>query len=285
MIIRESVKSDLKKANVILASHGLPLVEQKQGSFWVAEELGEVIAVGGIQLENQIGLVRSIAVHNGYQAKGIGKAIYDTIEKHALGKQILRLFLLTTTAEQFFLRQGYEAIERGLAPIPITTTDQFAGLCPESAVLMQKSFSKVQGRSKFDSGLYCAESVLTVVANHYNVQSDFIPGIATGLCSGMGRTCGTCGALTGGILAVNLIHGRKTADDSVDRSYAAVQGLIKQFTELYGTTNCAELLNCDLGTASGQQKFTSQKLHRRCREYTGMAADLSINEIEKIKKT
>lgn len=283
MLIRKSKLSDLENASKILVSHALPLIKQKQGSFWVAEEQGGIVGVGGIELKNQIGLVRSIAVHKEYQGKGIGKKIYNVVERHALNKGMLRLFLLTTTAEQYFQKLGYETIDRDIAPLPIKESNQFARLCPKSAVLMQKSFSKVQGRNEFDSGLYCAESVLTVVADHYNLQSNLIPGIATGLCSGMGRTCGTCGALTGGILAVNLVHGRKTANDTVDKNYAAVQGLIEQFSELHGTTNCAELLDCDLGTTKGQQKFSSQKLHRKCREYTGMAADLAIKEIEKQK--
>jgi hypothetical protein len=43
------------------------------------------------------------------------------------------------------------------------------------------------------------------VAESKNIQSDFIPKIATGLCAGISRTCGTCGAVTGAIMAINLI--------------------------------------------------------------------------------
>lgn len=150
---------------------------------------------------------------------------------------------------------------------------------------MQKSINKVQGRKEFDSGWYCAESVLAVVVEYFGIQSDIIPGIATGFCSGMGRTAGTCGALTGGILAINMVHGRKSSNDLLERDYQAVQELVIQFTELYGTTNCAELLDCDLGKESGQLKFDKQRLHRRCREYTGMMADLADEIIENAKKS
>ncbi|MEN8250437.1 MAG: C-GCAxxG-C-C family protein, partial [Bacteroidota bacterium] len=146
------------------------------------------------------------------------------------------------------------------------------------------SLNLVQGRREFDTGLFCAESILTTVAEYYGIQSQLIPVIATGLCSGMGRTCGTCGALTGGILAVNLIYGRKSEYESVEKNYEAVQELVHGFTELFGTTNCAELLGCDIGTEAGQLTFTHKKLHRRCREYTGIAAELSIKAIENIKE-
>jgi len=238
---------------------------------------------GGMDHKNHVGLVRSLAVDNRYQGKGIGSRLYEIIEEDARHIGVLRLYLLTTTAEQYFKKLGYEAIGRDLAPISIQQSTQFSTLCPQSATLMQQTLNLVQGIKEFDAGLLCAESVLSTVAEYYEVQSDLIPGIATGLCSGMGRTCGTCGAITGGILAVNLVYGRKSITGSVERNYKVVQELVNGFIELYGTTNCAELLGCDLGTDSGQSKFTDEELHRRCREYTGIAADLSIKAIENKK--
>jgi len=149
---------------------------------------------------------------------------------------------------------------------------------------MQKPLTGVPGMKVYESGLFCAESVLSAVAAHYEIESDLIPGIATGLCSGMGRTCGTCGALSGGILAVNLIYGRKSADDSVERDYGAVQELVRGFNELFGSTHCAELLGCDLGSEAGQAEFKGQKLSRRCREYTSLATDLAIVAIDNAGK-
>ena len=52
----------------------------------------------------------------------------------------------------------------------------------------------------FASGLYCAESVVLSIARSQGIESDLLPKLATGFCSGMARTCGTCGALSGAIL-------------------------------------------------------------------------------------
>ena len=71
-------------------------------------------------------------------------------------------------------------------------------------------------KQKFDQGLYCAESVLAAIADHYGIASDLIPGIANGFCSGLARTCGPCGAVSGAILALNMMLGRSTAEASVD---------------------------------------------------------------------
>lgn len=279
MNIRKFRQTDISSVCRLLDSYDLPTKDLE--NFWVAEEKDRLIGVAGMECYNHIGLVRSLAVEKQFQGNGTGKKLYEALEKDALNKEILRLYLLTTTAQVYFEKLDYEVIERDLAPLPIQQTNQFSALCPQSAVFMQKSLNLAEGRSEFDIGLYCAESVLAVVAKRYKIESDLIPGIATGLCSGMARTCGTCGALTGGILALNLMLGRKSADDTVERNYTAVQELVNSYTELYGSTNCAELLGCDLGSHEGQSKFTDEKLHRRCREFTGMAADLAIKIIEK----
>ncbi len=287
MIIRKLKSTDIQTVCKILESYDLPTKDLRNldlECFWVAEEKSQLIGVIGIELYDHIGLVRSLAVEKQFQGNGIGRKLYEALEKNAVDKEILRLYLLTTTAQVYFEKLGYEAIQRDIAPLPIQHTTQFSSLCPKTAVLMQKSLSLTEGKSEFDAGLYCAESVLTVVAKRYNIESDLIPGIATGLCSGMGRTCGTCGALTGGILALNLLLGRKSADDSVERNYESVQKLVDSYTKLYGSTNCAELLGCDLGSKEGQSTFANETLHRRCREFTGMAADLVIKIIENEKK-
>lgn len=117
-------------------------------------------------------------------------------------------------------------------------------------------------------GLYCAETVLAEVAALHNIQSPLIPRIATGLCSGIARTSGPCGALTGGILALNLIHGRDEKGQSVERNYAVVQELMELFKAEHGSIHCHELLGCDLGTVEGQRQYNEQQLGQRCNQFS-----------------
>jgi C_GCAxxG_C_C family probable redox protein len=133
---------------------------------------------------------------------------------------------------------------------------------------------------EFDKGLYCAESVLKVIAEEQGISSELIPMIATGLCSGMARTCGMCGALSGGILALNIVYGRKSKDESVEKNYMTVQKLISDFKKEFGTANCQELIGCDIGTPEGQETFSSKELILHCREFTGKAAAFVSNIIK-----
>jgi C_GCAxxG_C_C family probable redox protein len=88
-----------------------------------------------------------------------------------------------------------------------------------------KEIDEISRRSGefFDPGLYCAESVLLAIAEGKGMKSDVIPRIATGFCSGMSRTCGLCGAVSGAIMGINLFAGRSSPDRSVDQNYALVR--------------------------------------------------------------
>jgi amino-acid N-acetyltransferase len=46
------------------------------------------------------------------------------------------LFLLTTTAADWFPRFGFHSIDRGRAPADLSGSSEFRGACPATAVLM-----------------------------------------------------------------------------------------------------------------------------------------------------
>lgn len=127
----------------------------------------------------------------------------------------------------------------------------------------------------FASGLYCAESVLSVLAKAQGVESELVPKLATAFCSGMARTCGPCGALTGAVMGVSLSLGRTLKEEAVQPSYAVTQELVRKFESEFGARNCDQLLGCDLATPEGQATFKEYKLHERCKLYTGRAAEIA----------
>jgi C_GCAxxG_C_C family probable redox protein len=134
----------------------------------------------------------------------------------------------------------------------------------------------------FASGLYCAESVVLALAKAQGIESDLLPKVATAFCSGMARTCGTCGALTGAIMGVSLALGRSDARESVQPSYTATQRLIRQFEQEFGARDCHVLLGCDLATSEGQAMFRERKLGEHCAEYTGKAAEMAACIVEEM---
>jgi len=136
-----------------------------------------------------------------------------------------------------------------------------------------------RSRELFESGYYCAESVVLAIAERQGLQSNLLPRIATGFCSGLARTCGMCGAVSGAIMGLGLATGRTAPTESVTQNYVLVRKLLDTFEVRYGTTNCQELLGCDLGTAEGQQIFRANELVERCKRFTEEATQIAMSLI------
>lgn len=132
----------------------------------------------------------------------------------------------------------------------------------------------------FTSGFGCAESVLKAIAEAKGIKSDLIPRIASGFCGGIAHTGGMCGALTGGIMALNLIYGRDTASQSKDLNYQKVQQLVHAFKSRFVTMNCSELTGCDLSTEEGKAQFSLLQRHEKCTEITAETTRMVLHLID-----
>lgn len=124
----------------LLEANGLPSsdVRSKPGCFYVAHDGDERVGVGGIELRDAAGLLRSVAVERSARGEGVGTALCERLEAVARDEGVEVLYLLTTTAGGFFADRGYVEIDRSRAPEAIRETTEFADLCPETAVCMRK---------------------------------------------------------------------------------------------------------------------------------------------------
>jgi amino-acid N-acetyltransferase len=93
-----------------------------------------MIGVVGLEVYDIIGLLRSLAVMPEARKMGVGKDLCLREIAHAYTQNIDELYLLTTTAEGFFTKLGFEKIARRLSPAPLQTSIEFQKLCPDSAV-------------------------------------------------------------------------------------------------------------------------------------------------------
>lgn len=136
-----------------------------------------------------------------------------------------------------------------------------------------------KSKELFDSGYGCAEAVLMAVAEYKNIQSELIPKIATGLCGGVSKTNGMCGAVSGGVLAISMIYGRNKMEDSRDELITKSQTFVNLFTTKFGDVGCTTLSGCDLSTDHGIQKFDKENVHSKCRKFVGEATKIVLKLI------
>jgi C_GCAxxG_C_C family probable redox protein len=135
----------------------------------------------------------------------------------------------------------------------------------------------------FQSGFYCAESVLTAIAEYRGIKSDLIPRIATGFCSGLAQSGNNCGAVTGAIMGINLVFGRNAPSEPSEICFNLTQEFISLFQKQFGSINCFQLIGCDLATEDGQRFFMENQVIQSCFEFTGFATQTAISLIEKYR--
>ena len=99
-----------------------------------------LIAIGAVQYEDSVALLRSIAVHPDSRGQGLASAITHHLIEQAQSREMRQLYILTETAETYFSQFGFYSIPRQAAPVRIQATRQFESLCPSSAQLMCLDF-------------------------------------------------------------------------------------------------------------------------------------------------
>lgn len=119
----------------------------------------------------------------------------------------------------------------------------------------------IEERTKryFNSGYNCAESVLLTVNEQFSSTREdvksLVPRIATGFGGGIARNGDTCGAVTGGVMAISLALGRDTSEESRDPCYPAVDQFYNDFVKTFGTCKCRELTGIDLRDTGGAEAY------------------------------
>ena len=114
------------------------LTEAHLENFLAYGDSGALDGVVGLELYQPVALLRSLAVAAGSRGRGVGSTLLAEAERYARSHEVKEIYLLTTTAESFFARAGYECIVRDAVPPAIRETQEFSSLCPASSAVMRK---------------------------------------------------------------------------------------------------------------------------------------------------
>ena len=105
----------------------------------------------------------------------------------------------------------------------------------------------------FASGLNCSQAILSAFAEGSGLDPALAAKLAGGFGGGMGRTAGTCGAVTGALLVLGLRHGTASADDKAakENTYRLARDFMARFQARNQALECRALLGCDISTPAG----------------------------------
>lgn len=148
---------------------------------------------------------------------------------------------------------------------------------------------KVEQEAKncFKQGLNCSECVMTAMLNNFEtgLPAEVIT-LATGFGGGMGHTKNTCGAITGAVMGLSAMVGRKNpmAKETMPERiaelqdiYAVVGKMVNEIKDEYGTLICSEL-------SDPHGDWEGKKRKRNCMQMITYCAGLAAKYAEENKR-
>jgi amino-acid N-acetyltransferase len=140
MVIRRAEHSDLPVVRRLLDSQHLPLdgIDEHLETMVVADSGSEVVGAAAVELYEDGALLRSVVVSPSVRGQGLGHRLSEAALSIATDHGTRTAFLLTTTAEGFFPKLGFELVAREDVPASVRTSIEFQSACPASATVMRR---------------------------------------------------------------------------------------------------------------------------------------------------
>jgi amino-acid N-acetyltransferase len=140
--IRPAQFEDQKNIHTILSDFNLPLEGLDSTKLWVLQlDNGEIVGVAGLEMYDMQCLLRSVAVLKAFHNQSFGTYLTNFVIVEAKKSQVKDLFLLTTTATEFFKKLGFKEESREKVVGGIINSVEFRSACPKTAVLMHLKLS------------------------------------------------------------------------------------------------------------------------------------------------
>jgi len=136
---------DLAAALELIAGAGLPtdgVAAAFPAGYAVVRDAAGLAAVAGLEVHGSAGLLRSVAVRPSHRSAGLGGLLVDDRLAAARRAGLDAVYLLTTTAAEYFRRHGFLELPRAEAPAVLRASTEFASVCPASAVCMRRSVGR-----------------------------------------------------------------------------------------------------------------------------------------------
>lgn len=128
----------------------------------------------------------------------------------------------------------------------------------------------------FGNGCNCSQAVLMVYAQENGVDPEVVERMAVAFGGGMSKQGKTCGCLSGALMAIGLRYGSQSTTELVNRrnSYQIGKIMIERFTDLYGASECKELIRLDLNKENDMEIAMKQVFGSRCKAIVGKTVEL-----------
>jgi len=142
--IRPATSDDLPDILALLERSKLPVdgLAEHLAAALVARTADGIAGCAAVEIYGTAGLLRSVAVDPGRRGAGLGHRLTAAALDLALARGVRSVYLLTTTAGDFFPRFGFTRIDRKEMDAALEQSAELRGACPASAVAMRADLSR-----------------------------------------------------------------------------------------------------------------------------------------------
>lgn len=132
----------------LLERAGLPLDGLDPGlrHFVVARDGARLVGVAGLEHYGRSALLRSVAVDAAWRSTGVGRLVVDGALDLAKSLGADDVYLLTTTAQEYFPKFGFRCVRRQELPAALGASAELRGACPDTAIAMRRDQPTPGGR-------------------------------------------------------------------------------------------------------------------------------------------
>ncbi|HEY3220411.1 MAG TPA: arsenic resistance N-acetyltransferase ArsN2 [Gemmatimonadales bacterium] len=142
-VIRPAAPDDLPEILTLLKQSSLPIagIERHIATILAARQDDTIVGCAAVEVYGAAGLLRSVAVAKDRRGIGLGQQLTRAALELARSRGMTTVYLLTTTADGFFPRFGFERIPRELIDPALEASEELRGACPASAVAMRTNLN------------------------------------------------------------------------------------------------------------------------------------------------
>jgi amino-acid N-acetyltransferase len=136
--IRSAEARDLPQIEALLAASSLPL-EGAREAFqvgFVAEDGDRIVGAAALECYEDGALLRSVVVAASARGQGLGERLTMAAVEAARRRAAPAVYLLTTTAANFFPRLGFLGCSRDAVPPSVQQSIEFRSACPATATVL-----------------------------------------------------------------------------------------------------------------------------------------------------
>jgi amino-acid N-acetyltransferase len=136
---------DLPGVVALLENAGLPtagVADHFPAGYAVMRAGAEVVAVAGLESYGRVGLLRSVAVAQAWRGRGLADLLVHNRVQAARAAGLSAMYLLTTTAKEYFERRQFREALRAQVPAELGVSLELTSICPASAACLKRDLGE-----------------------------------------------------------------------------------------------------------------------------------------------